>query len=65
MLVTQNGRPAGVVLSPAEFDLLVERERLVADVAAGIADLEAGRTHSLDDVRRELARRRGTGRKRR
>jgi len=35
VVITQNGKPAGVLLSPAEFDRLVERERFLTDVAAG------------------------------
>ncbi len=43
MVITQNGRAAGVLLSPAEFDLLTERARFVNAVAAGLADVESGR----------------------
>jgi prevent-host-death family protein len=36
VVITQNGKPAGVLLSPTEFDRLVERERLLTDVEAGV-----------------------------
>ena len=32
IVITQNGKPAGVLLSPEEFDRLTERERFVAAV---------------------------------
>ena len=54
MVITQNGKPAGVLLSPAEFDRLVERERFLADVAAGVTDLDAGRTITIDELKRRL-----------
>ena len=43
VVITQNGRPAAVVLSPAVFDRAQERERFLESVAAGLADAEAGR----------------------
>ena len=44
LVITQNGRPAGVLLSPAAYDDLIERTEFVATVSAGLADIEAGRT---------------------
>jgi prevent-host-death family protein len=44
LVITQNGRPAGVLLSPAAYDDLVERTEFVAAVSSGLADIEAGRT---------------------
>ena len=55
VVVTRNGRPAGVLLHPADFDRLVERERLMEDIAAGEADIDAGRAYRLDEVRAWLA----------
>jgi prevent-host-death family protein len=43
IVITQNGRAAGVLLSPAEFDLLTERAQFVAAISDGIADVEANR----------------------
>jgi len=43
IVITQNGRAAGVLLSPAEFDLLTERARFVRVISEGIADLELDR----------------------
>ena len=57
VVVTQNGRAAGVFLSPAAFDELSERARLVAAVEAGLADADAGRVHAPKDVARRLRER--------
>lgn len=54
VVITQNGRPAGVLLSPAEFDRLVERQRFLEDVAAGAADLDAGRVLTTDELKQRL-----------
>jgi predicted transcriptional regulator len=43
---TQNGKAAGVLLSPAQLDELSERAKFVAAVDEGFADSEAGRVHS-------------------
>src|SRR5580704_8542673 len=57
VIITQNGRAAGVLLSPAEFDRLTERARFVGAVNEGLADAEAGRVHSHAAVVAEMKRR--------
>jgi prevent-host-death family protein len=58
IIITHNGRAAGVVLSPAEFDRLREQMRFVESVAAGSRDAETGRTISTSELRRRLKQRR-------
>ena len=45
LLITQNGKPAGVLLSPAEFDRIQEQEtiRFIASVNRGIQDADSGK----------------------
>jgi prevent-host-death family protein len=62
VVITQNGKPAGVLVSPTEYDRLTERERFVKSVALGLADAEAGRTLETKDLLRRLKERRRTGR---
>ncbi|MFO0762076.1 MAG: type II toxin-antitoxin system prevent-host-death family antitoxin [Byssovorax sp.] len=50
LVITQNGKAAGVLLSPAAFDRLSERARLVAAVEEGLADADAGRVSAHDEV---------------
>lgn len=59
LVVTQNGRPAGVLLSPEAYDELTERARFVAAVNEGLADAEAGRVHSDAAVTKRMASRFG------
>ena len=56
IVITQNGKPAGVLLSPEEFDRLTERDRFVTAVGNGLADAEAGQIIDDDDLERELER---------
>jgi prevent-host-death family protein len=43
VLITQNGRPVGVLLSPVEFDRIQEQERFMAAVNRGIKDADDGK----------------------
>lgn len=59
LVVTQNGRPAGVLLSPEAFDALTAQAAFVAAIEEGIADADAGRTRSHAEVQRRLRARLG------
>jgi len=43
LIVTQNGRAAAVVLSPALFEEMRDRNRFLEAVAVGLSDAESGR----------------------
>jgi prevent-host-death family protein len=57
LVITQNGRAAGVLLSPAQFDALTERARFLEAVEAGLADSDAGRVHTHAAVVAQMRRR--------
>lgn len=59
LVVTQNGRPAGVLLSPEAFDALTEQARFVTAVSEGLADAEAGRVHDHAEVKARMRARFG------
>jgi len=50
LVITQNGKPAGVLLSPTAFDELSERQEFLAAVQEGMADERAGRSHTTEEV---------------
>lgn len=50
LVITQNGRAAGVLLSPAAYDALTERARFAEAVEAGLRDAEEGRVHPHAEV---------------
>lgn len=63
LVVTQNGRPAAVLLSPQAYDELTERARFVASVEAGLADDAAGRVIPHAEVVRRVQKRFGKPRR--
>ncbi len=61
LVITQNGRPAGVLLSPSEYDELVYRKRFLDSINRGLSDAESGRVYSADELKGELKKRRQRG----
>ena len=59
MVITQNGKPAAVLLTPEDFDQLTYQSRVVASINEGLQDLQAGRANSHDEVGRILDKRFG------
>ena len=59
VVVTQNGKPAGVLLSPQAFDELTEQARFVGAVNEGLADSEAGRVHAHAEIVKRMKARFG------
>jgi len=57
VVITQNGKAAGVLLSPSAYDELTERFRFVMSVEQGLADVEAGRVTPHEEVVAEMRRR--------
>jgi prevent-host-death family protein len=47
LVITQNGKPAAVLITPEDFDRIREHERFSEAVSAGLADSAAGRL--IDD----------------
>jgi prevent-host-death family protein len=43
LVITQNGKAAAVLISPADFDDLMEKVRFMDGVQKGLADVEHGR----------------------
>src|SRR5580704_328941 len=64
LVITQNGKAAGVLLSPSEFDRLSERARFVAALEEGLADADAGRVRDHDEVAARMKERFGSKRPR-
>ncbi len=58
VIITQNGKPAGVLLSPEDYDELVYRNAFLDSVGKGMQDAESGRTSTTKELRAALAARR-------
>ncbi len=54
IVITQNGRPAAVIILPEEFDEYRMRQQFVSAVREGLADAEAGRLVDDDALGSEL-----------
>lgn len=54
VVITQNGKAAGVLLSPAEYDRLTERERVIAAIEAGLRDDDEGRVYTHEEAVKRL-----------
>jgi prevent-host-death family protein len=50
LIITQNGRAAGVLISPADFDLLTEQVRFIESVQRGLSDVQNGRVLADEDL---------------
>jgi prevent-host-death family protein len=54
LVITQNGLPAGVLITPQEYDRLSEHDRFLEAVERGLADSEAGRLIDDEELAAEL-----------
>ena len=55
VVITQNGHPAGVLLSPREYDRIREQQSFLESIAAGMADGQAGRVMDEEILQEHLA----------
>ena len=58
LIITQNGKPAGVLLSPSEYDELVHKNLFIDSVNRGLSDAESGKVFSTNKLKKELTKRR-------
>ncbi len=64
IVITQNGKPAGILISPAEYDHMREKELFIKSVKEGLVDADDGRVIAISKVKAELnQRRKSKGRK--
>jgi len=54
VVVLQDGEPAAVLVGPEEFAALREHRRFLAAVEEGLADADAGRVLTTQDLRKSL-----------
>ncbi len=58
LIITQNGKPAGVLLSPKDYDELVYKKSFLDSIGRGISDADNGRTYLTEEIKATLAARR-------
>ena len=54
VIITQNGKPAGVIISPAEFDYLAEKNRFIRAINSGLTDVTQGRVLTDEELDKAL-----------
>jgi PHD/YefM family antitoxin component YafN of YafNO toxin-antitoxin module len=59
LVITLNGKPAAVVMSPREYDRMAYKERVISSIADGLADAAAGNVSTSDEVLGRLRARHG------
>ncbi|MBV5350229.1 type II toxin-antitoxin system Phd/YefM family antitoxin [bacterium] len=58
LIITQNSKPAGVLLSPHDYDALMYRKTFLDSVERGMIDASNEKVYSTEDLKAELAKRR-------
>ncbi len=54
LIITQNGKPAGVLISPSEFDDLRQTKLFIDSISRGLSNSEKGEVLSTSKLRSEL-----------
>lgn len=58
LIITQNGKPAGVLLSPSDYDELVYKKSFLDSVGRGMANADSGKVYSTKELKAALIERR-------
>ncbi|MCK5681153.1 type II toxin-antitoxin system Phd/YefM family antitoxin [bacterium] len=51
LVITQNGRPAGVLISPSEYDNLIQNKLFLNSVNRGLSDTESSNVYSTKELK--------------
>ena len=54
LIITQNGKPAGVLISPSEFDELRQTKLFIDSISRGLSDSEKGKMYTTSQLKKEL-----------
>ena len=54
LIFTQNGRPAGVLLSPSEYDDLIYKKSFITSVNRGLSDAKSDAVYNTNELKEEL-----------
>ena len=58
LIITQNGKPAAVVLSPEEFDNMKYTERFMKSVNQGLSEIKSGDFLDSEQLKTEVDKQR-------
>ena len=54
IIITKNGKPAVVLMSPSEFDELRTTKLFIDSISRGLSDSESGEIYSTSQLKNEL-----------
>ena len=54
LIITQNGRPAGVLITPSEYDQLTYKQLFTESVLRGAKEIESGESYSTDEIKQKI-----------
>ena len=54
LIITQNGKPAGVLISPKEFDKLRETQLFIDSISSGLSDSEQRNVLTTAQLKKQL-----------
>jgi len=54
LIITQNGKPAGVLISPCEYDEIRQTKLFIDSISRGLSDSDKGEVFSTSQLRNEL-----------
>jgi len=61
IVITQNGRPAGVLIAPEEYDKLVYNKMLTESINRGIQDIKTGNIYTTSELKNKIRESRKNG----
>jgi len=54
LIITQNGRPAGVLITPTEYDNLTYKSLFIDSVNRGFKNIESGEIYSTEELKEKI-----------
>jgi prevent-host-death family protein len=54
IVITQNGRPAGVLITPEEYDKLVYNKIFTESINRGIRDIKSGNIFTTSELKNKI-----------
>ena len=54
LIITQNGRPAGVLISPSDYDNLAYKNLFIDSVNRGLENVKSGEVYTTEELMKKL-----------
>jgi len=51
VVITQNGKPVGVLITPEEYDKLSYNKQFISSIKRGKENIDSGNTYTTDEVK--------------